>query len=90
MATFSVRIDDKTKSAFDRFCEASGLTISGAINIFMRAVIKENRIPFEITGESKISEDPFWQNEENLARLKASVKQIDEGKFSKHDLIEAD
>ena len=48
MATFSVRIDDKTKSAFDRFCEASGLTISGAINIFMRAVIKENRIPFEI------------------------------------------
>jgi len=56
MATFSVRIDDQTKSAFDKFCDASGLTLSGAINIFMKAVVKENKIPFEITGSHEPSE----------------------------------
>lgn len=88
MATFSVRIDNQTKTAFDKFCEASGLTISGAINIFIKAVVKENKIPFEITGEQKISDDPFWQNPENVQRLKASVDEIEKGNFTVHELIE--
>ena len=87
MATFSVRVDDKTKKAFDNFCEASGLTLSCAINIFMKAVVKENRIPFEVKGE-EISSDPFWHNEENLEHLRKSLKQMEEGKCSEHELIE--
>lgn len=56
MATFSVRVDNETKSAFDNFCKASGLTLSGAINIFMKKVVMENKIPFEITGSLQPSE----------------------------------
>lgn len=90
MATFSVRVDNQTKSAFDKFCESSGLTLSAAINIFMKKVVKENRIPFEITGETKISDDPFWQNEENIAHLRESVAQAKAGKTTIHELIEVD
>lgn len=47
----------------------------------MAACLRENRIPFEIKA------DPFW-SEENQERLRESIKQIKEGKFSQHDLIE--
>ena len=81
MATLSIRMDDDTKTAFEGFCESVGLTISSAVNMFAKITVRENRIPFEVTG------DPFW-SEENQAFLRESIKQINEGKFSQHDLIE--
>ena len=89
-ATFSVRTDDFTKSCFSEFCKSAGLSISTAINLFMKTVIKQNKIPFEITGEPKISDDPFWQIPENVEALKKSVKQLEEGKCSIHELIEVE
>ncbi len=89
MATFSVRVDNQTKSAFDKFCEASGLTLSCAINIFMKAVVRENRIPFAVEGDNKISDDKFW-TEQNVAHLKESVNQLQKGSISEHELIEVE
>ena len=81
MATLSIRMDDSTKTAFEGFCESIGLTVSAAVNMFAKIAVRENRIPFEISG------DPFW-SEENQARLRKSIKQIEEGKCAVHDLIE--
>ena len=83
MATLSIRMDDFTKTAFEGFCESIGLTVSAAVNMFAKIAVRENRIPFEISG------DPFWC-EENQARLRKSIKQIEEGKCAVHDLIEVD
>ncbi len=83
MATLSIRMDDSTKMAFEGFCDSIGLTVSAAVNMFAKIAIRENRIPFAITG------DPFW-SEENQARLRESIKQIEEGHFSEHDLIEVE
>lgn len=83
MATLSIRMDDSTKTAFEGFCESIGLTVSAAVNMFAKIAVRENRIPFEISG------DPFWC-EENQARLRKSIKQIEEGKCAVHDLIEVD
>ena len=83
MATLSIRMDDSTKTAFEGFCESIGLTVSAAMNMFAKIAVRENRIPFEISG------DPFW-SEENQARLRKSIKQIEEGKCAVHDLIEVD
>lgn len=81
MATLCIRTTDETKYLFEGFCESLGLTVSAAINMFMRVSLRENRIPFELKA------DPFW-SEENQAVLRESIKQINEGKYSQHDLIE--
>lgn len=83
MATLSIRMDDFTKTAFEGFCESIGLTVSAAVNMFAKIAVRENRIPFTVGG------DPFW-SEENQARLRESIRHIEEGKFSEHELIEVD
>lgn len=47
--TLSVRIDEDTKKQFDAFCNEVGMNTSVAINLFIKAVLRERRIPFEIT-----------------------------------------
>ena len=47
-STISARIDSKDKSDFDKFCNNVGLSASTAINLFVKAVLRENRIPFDI------------------------------------------
>ena len=49
-ATFSVRMDEGLKRQFDGLCQEFGMTTSTAINVFARAVVRERRIPFEITA----------------------------------------
>lgn len=48
--TVSARIDSKDKAAFDSFCSQVGLNTSSVINLFIKKVIVENRIPFEISA----------------------------------------
>ena len=55
ISTFSVRMESDVKNELDRICAQLGLNTSVAINIFARTVIREKRIPFEIslaTGET--------------------------------------
>lgn len=49
-ATLSVRLDSTDKQYFEEFCKAAGMSISTAINVFVKSVIKNQRIPFDITG----------------------------------------
>lgn len=52
-ATISVRVDQSLKNNFDNLCEDFGISTTTAINIFMRAVVRERRIPFEIRSETE-------------------------------------
>ena len=55
ISTFSVRMESDVKNELDKICAQLGLNTSIAINIFARTVIREKRIPFEIslaTGET--------------------------------------
>ena len=56
LATLTARVDEKDKASFDAFCSNVGLNTSTAINLFVKAVLRENRIPFEITQAA----DPFF------------------------------
>lgn len=47
----NIRIDEKTKKAFDAFCSEIGLSVSSVFNMFAKTVVREQRIPFEITTE---------------------------------------
>ena len=47
----NIRMDEATKIAFDKFCNQIGLSVSSAFNIFAKTVVREQRIPFELTTE---------------------------------------
>ena len=51
MAQINLRIDDEIKSNAERTFESIGLSMSTAITIFLKAVIRENGIPFELKAE---------------------------------------
>lgn len=57
-ATFSVRMDESLKKQFDGLCQEFGMNTSTAINVFARAVVRQRRIPFEISSpESDITRE---------------------------------
>lgn len=47
---FSVRMDSDLKQEFDSLCEEFGMSMATAINIFARTVVREGRIPFEVSS----------------------------------------
>lgn len=51
-ATIAIRVDQNLKKNFDSLCEAFGLSATAAFSIFMKAVVRERRIPFEIRAEN--------------------------------------
>ena len=45
-----IRIDTKLKKDFDMCCDSIGMSMSTAINVFIKKAIREQRIPFDITA----------------------------------------
>ena len=50
-AILSIRVNKEDKEKFENFCENTGMNISTAINMFIKTVIKEQKIPFEIRSD---------------------------------------
>lgn len=74
--TLNVRMDEDIKREFDTFCSKVGLNTSVAVNMFARAVLRERKIPFEITDET----DPFY-SESNMRALRKSIAQAERGEI---------
>lgn len=85
MAQISLRVDDDVKRGAEQALNEIGLSMSTAINVFLRKVAREKRIPFELSAE------PFY-SESNIRHLETIMQDIKDGKahFSEHDLIEVD
>ena len=73
--TLNVRIDSQLKKQFDDLCTDFGMTPSTAVNIFVKTLVRERRIPFEISAPR----DPFYA-ETNMKYLRESIQQLDMGK----------
>lgn len=83
MAQVNIRIDDGLKEKADFLFEELGLNMTTAINIFVRQVVRQGCIPFDITTHV----DPFY-SDSNMRILRQSIAEADEGKLTEHDLIE--
>ena len=83
MAQISLRVDDEVKKNAEKTFDAIGLNMSTAINIFLKAVVRENRIPFELSA------DPFYSGT-NIERLRESIRKVETGEktLTEHELIE--
>ncbi len=67
------RIDEKTKKEMEDICSELGITVSTALNIFIKKMTREKRIPFEV------SIDPFY-SESNMKAIEESIQQLKENK----------
>ncbi len=56
-STISARIDSDDKIAFDLFCSRIGLNTSSVLNLFIKKVISEDRIPFEVSAPKTVSRE---------------------------------
>ena len=46
--TLNVRVDAEDKKKFEKFCSNTGMNVSTAINMFIKATLREQKLPFEI------------------------------------------
>lgn len=85
MAQIRLRVDDDVKRGAEQVLSDIGLSMSTAINVFLRKVAREKRIPFELSA------DPFY-SENNIRHLENIMQDVKDGKahFEEHDLIEED
>lgn len=85
MAQINIHIDDDVKSSAEKTLDNIGLSLSAAINVFLKTVARENRIPFELSAGS-------FYNADNIEYLEGILQDIKNGSahFAEHDLIEVD
>jgi DNA-damage-inducible protein J len=84
LSTLTARVEDYDKVAFDDFCSSVGLTTSAAINLYVKVVVRDRKIPFEIKQE-----EPFY-SAGNRSHLLKSIRQLEEGKGTVHELVETE
>lgn len=83
MAQLSMRIDDGVKKRAESACEALGMTMSTAINLYLVKLGNEMRIPFEVSVDS-------FYSPANQKVLDKSIRQLESGKGKQHELVEVD
>lgn len=71
--TVSIRMDEKLKKDFDAICNELGFTMSTAVTMLAKKMVRENRVPFEV------SFDPFY-SDSNMKAITESVAQMKAGK----------
>ena len=84
LTTLTSRVDEKDKTAFDDSCSSVGLTLSAAINMYVKVVVRDRKLPFEVRQI-----DPFY-SAANQAHLASAIQQLNEGNGTVHELIEDD
>ena len=82
-AMINFRMDEELKKSMEETCKELGLSMTTAFTIFAKKMIREKRIPFDV------SVDPFY-SESNMTYLKKVVEDIESGKavLAEHELIE--
>lgn len=85
MATTSItiRMDENLKKQAEILFDDMGLNMTTAITMFTKAVVRQNKIPFEISA------DPFY-SEENQRHLRKAIADLEAGRGEAHELIKVD
>ena len=82
-AMVNFRMDKELKDNMEHVCREMGLSMTTAFTIFATKVTKEKRIPFEVAV------DPFY-SQENMARLRKSIAQMEATGGTVHEVVEDD
>lgn len=83
MANVTIRMDDSLKKQAEEVFSQMGLNMTTGMTLYIKQVVMQKRIPFEITS------DPFY-SAENQRVLKKAIRDAEAGKLQQHDLIEVE
>ncbi len=75
MAQINLRVDDEVKKNAEGVFDEIGISLSAAINIYLKKVARERRIPFELTA------DPFY-SEGNIKYLEQKFQAYKDNKLN--------
>ena len=53
----SVRVSQEDKNRFEEFCARTGMNVSVCINMFVKVVLRDQKLPFEIKTFSSNSDN---------------------------------
>ena len=77
------RMDVAMKAELEELCQELGMNMTTAFTIFAKKMIRERRIPFDV------SVDPFY-SKSNMEHWKRGIAAVNAGKGVEHDIIEVD
>ena len=92
LVTVTAKVDEETKKKAERILRECGFSMSSAISTFLKAVVKNRRIPFELESEGVVPPYPY---EGGLAKLRdaelsksslKALKEVEEGKVKTYRL----
>lgn len=83
MANVTIRMDDELKKQAEAVFAKMGLNMTTGMTLYVKQVVLQNRIPFEIVS------DPFY-SAENQRHLRAAIRDVEAGRLRKHELIETE
>ena len=78
----TMRTEPDVKALFEQICAEIGLSVNAALNIFVKRVVRDRKIPFELSA------DPFYC-ESNMRYLAESAAAARAGHVTEYELIEA-
>lgn len=78
--TITIRADKKLKREAEEILEDIGLNMTAAFTIYLKKIVREKRIPFEI------GIDPFY-GKANQEHVNNAVKRFKNGEFKPNDII---
>ena len=79
----SVRVDANDKKSFEQFCDKVGMNVSTAINMFIKAVLREHKVPFEVC--SKTFDDMVY---EKLQEAELEMSNTSK-RYSKEEILDS-
>ena len=82
-SVITVRMDEKLKGEFEKIVNDLGLNMAAAITAFVKAVVREEGIPFELSRKK----DSFY-SPANMAALKESIEQDKRGEVITFNSVE--
>lgn len=65
MAQINIKIDDAIKKKAEGICMGIGLTLTAAISVYLCKLIRERRIPFELSLPEEDKENSHFIKEVN-------------------------
>lgn len=82
MTNINIRVDAELKDEFSEILDNIGLSVSSALNVFIKAVVRERKIPFALKSDNYTPDErealavlddphtPYYDSAEELFRAK--------------------
>ena len=73
-ATLSIRVDTETKDKAEAICSSLGMPLSGAVNVFLHSLVRNNGFPFDLRLETPNPETVSAMQEARRIAKDSNVK----------------